>query len=174
MFFFKWCWPGLGYSHWILLALRLIPYYLKLYPIYQCLSLCYVFEAKFLHHTELTIMCLLLFLHRGCQQCVQVAVSRQCEAAGFSSLGCHGDQPLHRHWQRDVPLRRKSVNRSSHHWTASEARLCKDGILCIGELREKSTRSINQYGKPQFFKKATKTVFCSKYPLCYWEYLVYS
>lgn len=86
--------------------------------------------------TGLTAVRVLSFFGGGREQRVQVAVSRQCEAAGFPSLGCHGNQSLHRHGQRDVPLRGEGVNGSGHHGPAARTGLSEDGVLCHAKTKE--------------------------------------
>lgn len=90
---------------------------------------------------ELTVAWLLFFFGGRRQQRVEVAVSWQCETAGFPSLGCHRDQPLHRHGQRDVALRREGVHGSGHHQPPAGTGLSKDGVLCRSEEKHTVTLS---------------------------------
>lgn len=79
---------------------------------------------------EFTVACVALLPGGQSEQRVQVAVSGQRETARLFSVGCHGDQPLHRRGKRGVPLWRESVDGSGGHGKASQTRLSKDGVLC--------------------------------------------
>lgn len=103
--------------------------------------------------SRLTVVRLLLFLRGGREERVEVAVSGQREAAGFPSLGCHRNQPLHRHGQRDIPLRGKSVDGSGRHRPpASRAGLSEDGVLC-GIEKTQDTEWIKEISENHLYIK---------------------